>query len=88
MSCTFSKLLWQRLSAKQCGGWLENVGAIQNLNESVEVLLAFNKCLGDKQSYGEPLTKFDLLANRLCPYQVKLEALSSIDICQKPFCKY
>ena len=82
MLCTIRKLFWPRLPNKQCCGPVQKIGDIVNLSESVESLLSKNKCLGDKQSYVEPLSKFDLLTNRLCPYTIKKEALSNIDICQ------
>ena len=83
MICTLTKLFWQKLS--KCGGWVKNIGELHYLGDSVEALLASNKCLGDKQSNAESLTKFDLLINRLCPYQIKMEVLHNVDICQHHF---
>ena len=88
MICTLTKLFWQKLSPKQCGGWSKNIGEINYIKDSVEALLASNKCLGDKQSFTEIPTKFHLLVNRLCPYQIKMEALNKVDICQNHFVSF
>ena len=84
MICTLSKLYWHKLSGKQCGGWLHNIGLILDIRESVEGLLSNNKCLGDKLNT-QKITKFDLMTNRLCPFKIKAEALDKIDICQNHF---
>lgn len=84
MTCTLTKLYWHKLSGKQCGGWLKNIGLILDIRESVEGLLSTNKCLGDKQNIQKP-NKFDLLTNRLCPYKIKAEALDNIDVCQNHY---
>ena len=61
---------------------MQKIGDLKDLSESVESLLFLNKCLGDKQGYENPPNKFDLLTNRLCPYNISCEALSNIDVCQ------
>ena len=84
MICTLTKLNWQKLSGKQCGGWIKNISLIKDIRESVEGLLSVNKCLGDHQNT-RPIDKFDLLTNRICPYKVKGEAFDNIDVCQNHF---
>ena len=81
MICTLTKLSYPKLSSTQCGGWLENIGVIQDRKDSVKALLSLHKCLGGRQD----ISKFDLLTNRLSPYQMKVEALDNIDICQNHF---
>ena len=82
MICSLGKLFYLKLPSNHCGGSVQKIGDLKDLSESVESLLFLNKCLGDKQGYENPPNKFDLLTNRLCPYNISCEALSNIDVCQ------
>ena len=78
MACTFSKLFWQLKVAENCtcAGEANKLG---NLNQNVDQVLANYKCKGAKDP---PITMAMLLLNRLTPYTISPDSVSTLDICK------
>ena len=78
MVCTFSQLFWQLKVAENCmcAGAALKLG---NLNQNVDHVLANFKCKGANDP---PITMTMLLLNRLTPYDISPDSVSTLDICK------
>ena len=85
MKCSVGKLLWTSLQGRPCEGSCQIIGDILDIKNSVQTLLTNNKCLGERNNQSQYISKSDLLANRLSPYNLDKKILHSLDICQYHF---